>query len=65
MTNGFPHLVKEFIPSPLILVISIAGGEASVAAAKAADRHRTGGAVVLVLRVSTAGYEYGYRLPCA
>ncbi len=36
-------LVKEFIPSHLIPVIPTAGGEASVAAAQAADRVRQGG----------------------
>jgi len=33
LISGFPHLVKEYIPSHLILVIPTAGGEASVAAA--------------------------------
>ena len=39
-TSGFPHLVKEFIPLHLIRVIPTEGGEASVAAAQAADRVR-------------------------
>ena len=42
-SGGFPHLVKEFIPSHLISVIPTAGGEASVAAVQAADRGRRGG----------------------
>ena len=42
-TGGFPHLVKDFIPSHLIPVIPTAGGEAKVAAAHAADRVRQGG----------------------
>ena len=45
LTSGLPHLAKKFIPSHLIQVIPNAGGEASVAAAHAADRVRPGGGV--------------------